>query len=300
MGIEKALIGYETALRRGNLHVYAVNSCYDRCPHCYIDAVTENSPKSRFIDAGNLFHFVDLLKQDKPTGLQIGLSGGDPLLHPEIIKILDTLSHHSKLEILTSGYALSSRNNYNRKELLESLVRNKLSLIVASPEEPYHSINWKDISEIRHYIKEQGFSPNQLGYPSRTGNIVQKILVASTIIGGVAMAISYLLERISNNKMPQVIPIGRAAKLPKEQQQIGTRNCTTFEDTNEIFVNYNGNLQYCMYACHDGFMNIEELIYVKNKKDAIKLIITRLSQDDTFKDMAQHQRCYFSKKIRKK
>ena len=300
MKLETALKGYEIALKEGNMHIYPVNSCYDGCAHCYMSAVPENSPKAKYIDTDNLLHFIDLLRQDKSKGLHIGLSGGDPLLHPDIIKILDNLSEHSRLELLTSGFALSSRNTNNRNELLEALTRSNASFLVASPEEPYHSITWDDISEIRQYVKDQGFNPNRLGYPSRAGNITNKVLLASTVIGGAIMAVGYLLERcLDNNGMPLAIPIGRASKLPQEQQKIGTRECTTFEQPGEIYVNYEGNLQYCMYTCHDGFMNIEELADINEKEEAIQLTLKKLAQDVTFQDMVEHERCYFSKKIRK-
>lgn len=170
MQLAAALQGYERALREGSLHMYLVNSCYDRCAHCYMSAVPEHSPKARCIDAGNLLHFIDLLRQDKPRGLSTGFSGGDPLLHPDIIRIVDEVSEHSRLEVLTSGFALSSRNTTNRRKLLEALVRSDASFLVASPEEPYHSITWEDISDIRQYIQEQGFDPDRLGYPSRARN----------------------------------------------------------------------------------------------------------------------------------
>jgi len=301
MKLETALKGYEGALREGNMHIYPVNSCYDRCAHCYMSAVPEHSSKAKYIDKGNLLHFVDLLREDRPKGIHIGLSGGDPLLYPDIVEMLDVLSEHSRLEVLTSGFALSSRNTKNRKKLLEALGRSNASFLVASPEEPYHSITWDDISEIRQYVKEQGFNPNKLGYPSRAGNIANKVLLASTIIGGAVMTIGYLLEKCSdNNGMPQAIPIGRAKKLPEEQQKFGTRDCTIFEKPGEIYVNYDGNLQYCIYTCHDGFMNIGELAEIDEKEEAIQLVLKRLAQNVTFQDMIEHERCYFSKKIRKK
>jgi len=312
MKLSTTLRGYEDALRDGSLHVYATNSCYDRCAHCYMSAVSENSSNAKYIDTYNLLHFVDLLRQDKPKGISITLTGGDPLLHPEAVKILDELSSHSRLEVMTSGFALSSRNTTNRKELLESMAKSKARFLVASPEEPYHSITWDDISDIRKYIKEQGFNPNKLDYASKGGNIAQKVLLTSTIIGGVVMASNYLVDKYSNNKnntgnpnnkkvnMPLAIPIGRAEKLPQELQKPGTSTCTSLESPGAIYVNYDGKLQYCIYSCHDGFMNIDELKDTIDKKDAIKLIIDRLSKDITFQDMITYDRCYFSKKIRKK
>ena len=49
-----------------------------------------------------------------------------------------------------------------------------------------------------------------------------------------------------------------------------------------------------------GEWGSDELKDTIDKKDAIKLIIDRLSKDITFQDMITYDRCYFSKKIRKK
>ncbi|MBT5021572.1 hypothetical protein HON01_02025 [Candidatus Woesearchaeota archaeon] len=192
-------------------------------------------------------------------------------------------------------------NKTNRKELLEALVRAEPRFIVASPDEKYHSINWEDVSEIRQYIKEQGFNPNKFGYSSKSKNILGKVLLASTIIGGAGMLVGYLIEKCSDdNGMPQAIPVGRAKNLPEEQQKIGVNTCTVFKHPGEIYVGYDGQLQYCMYACHGGFMNISELADVDKKEDAIQLILNRLSQDVSFQDIVEYDRCYFSKKVRKK
>ncbi|MBI5065478.1 radical SAM protein [Candidatus Woesearchaeota archaeon] len=299
MESETALAKYEKMLMEGNLHIYLTNSCYDRCAHCYMNAVPEKSHRARHINPDDLIHFANLLRQDKPRGLNIALSGGDPLLHPDIVPILDSLSEHSSLEILTSGFALSNRNA-NRKELLLALARCNGAFAVASPEEPYHSITWETISDIRKYIKEQGFSPRKFGYPSRTIDLAQKALLALNPIGLAVMGAGCLLNKLSANEKPKAMPIGRGQNLPKEQQLSGTSNCELFENINTIYVGYGGQLQYCIYTCHDGFMNISELRDVSTKEEAIKLILQRLREDLTFQDITQHGRCYFSKKIRKK
>ncbi|MBU0667177.1 MAG: radical SAM protein [Nanoarchaeota archaeon] len=295
-----ALKTYETTLKNGNIHIYLVNSCYDRCAHCYINAVPETSPKTKSIDTEDLLHFIDLMQQDKSVGLNIGLSGGDPLLHPEITTILDSISNHSQIEVLTSGFALSKRNKNNRQELLEALVKNNVNCIVASPDEPYHSITWDDVADIRKYIKKQGFNPNRLGYPSKKKQTMQKVLLGTTIIGGVMLAIDYLQKKICGENKPTIIPLGRGKTLPIEQQKTGQKDCKMIERADQIYVNYNGELQYCMYSCHDGFMNISELKEIGTKDETIKYVLNRLSYDKTFQDMNKYNRCYFSKKIRKK
>jgi len=298
MTIEKAIEGYRKTLQEGNLHVYATNSCYDRCAHCYVNAVPENSCKAGYVNKDDLSHFANLLRQGKEK-INVGLSGGDPLLHPDVSEMLGYFSKDN-LEILTSGFALSKKNTKNRKELLESLAKSNASFLVASPDEPYHSITWDDYSEIRDYIKKKGFSPNKLGYTSENKEKFMKVLSYINPIGLAVKCAEILMNKVSGGeKMPSIIPIGRGKKLPKEQQLLGKRECKAFEDPGSIYVNHKGDIQYCMYSCHDGFMNIKELRGVEDRDTAIEMIIDRLSQNNTFKDMSQHDRCYFSKKIRK-
>mgnify|MGYP001560356685 CR=1 FL=1 len=297
MKLEKALKEYRKALNNGDMHAYLVNSCYDRCRHCYVGTVSENSSRAKHIDTDNFLHFVGLMKQDNDNKINVALSGGDPLLHPEIVKILDYLSPISNLEILTSGFALSVRNTRNRREILEALDKSKASFMIASPNEPYHSITWQDVKEIKRYIEEQGFNPNKFGYPSRSSDIVQKVLARTLPPGW----IGYLIDKFSKgNKMPRVIAIGRAKNLPEEQHLKGNRECDIFSNPNQIYLNYNGNLQYCLYTCHDGFMNINELRGINNKQEAIGIVLDRLSRDPTFQDIIKLDTCYFADEIRKK
>ncbi len=300
MKLEKALNAYKKIIQNGNVHLYTTNSCYDTCGHCYMSALPHHSKKSKHINTDDLIHFTKLLQEDKPKGINVTLSGGDPLLHPKITTILDTLSEHSQLDILTSGFALSTKNTEKRKELLDSLIKSDARFFVASPDEPYHSITWKDISEIRSYIKEQGHDPNKLGYPSKTKNIINSILFSATGIGAVALGLNYLLKKCSSNDgMPLSIPIGRAKALPEDQLLPGTKKCNSLDNPSEMYLNYKGELQFCIYTCHDGFMNISELKEIDNKKEATEHIMKRLEESETFQDMVNYERCYFSKKIRK-
>lgn len=297
MKLEKALKEYRKVLNNGDMHAYLVNSCYDRCLHCYVSAVPENSSRARYIDTDNFLHFVGLMKQNNDNKINVALSGGETLLHPEIVKILNYLSPISNLEILTSGFALSARNTKNRKEILEALDKSRASFMVASPNEPYHSITWQDVKEIKRYIQEQGFNPNKFGYPSRAADITQKTIMAFLPPNWIL----FLLNKISKgNGMPEVLNIGRAKKLPDEQYAKNNRLSDTFKVPGQIYISYEGNLQYGMYTCHDGFMNISELRNINNKDEAIDLTLKRLSNDISFQDMVNFDKGYFSDQVRKK
>jgi len=269
-------------LLTGNIHFYLTNGCYDTCNHCYMSAVPIS--KAKYIDTEDMLNFAELIGRD------IGLSGGEPLIHPDILEILENIE---RPEILTSGFALSKRNP-KRKELLEALVKSKARMKVASPDEPFHSLTWDDVDEIRDFIKSQGYNPRKLGYSSKKEETFRKVLLASTVVGGAAMLVGYFLNKLSDGE-PKAIPIGRGKFLPESQKSPGVSHCETFVNPKEIYISYEGKIQYCVYTVNDGFMNISE---VKGPK-AIDNILDRLENDVTYQDMMEHKRCYFSKKIRK-
>lgn len=301
---EFALKGYERALRQGILHVHSTNACYDACAHCYISAISPKSSCAKFIDADNLIHFTKLLSQNrlKKDKLFVTLSGGDFLLHPKAVTILDTLSKYSLVDVMSSGFPLSKRNTTNRKELLEALVRNNITCVVASPDEYYHSLTWDDVDSVAEYIKKQGYNPKRLGYSSKKQRkrkkLLSTIILASTIVGGVTLLSDHFSSK--KNLPPKSMPLGRAKNLDSSYLNAGRRDCTPFRNLEGIAINYAGDLQYCFHATDDGFMNIRELAGINDKEDAIKLILARLSEDISAKDMITYGRCYFSKKIRKK
>ena len=285
MDLNKTLNGYGRLLENAStFHVYATNACYDVCGHCYMNAVKDGSPRSKHIDREDLTHFLNLMNQNLDGTITVGLSGGDPLLHPDITGILGDISEIGNIEVLTSGYALSDKNP-NRLELLGALVKSSASFVVASPDDPYHSITWEKVQEIEEYIRGEGINPRNLGYPKRWSDPVAKF-------------IDWVLRRWSEGpKEYPVLSIGRAKKLPEELQKKETRKCKMFDP---VVLNYEDKLQYGFYACHDGFMNISELRDVENKKDAISLILKRASEDITLQDMIKFNEWYFSNNVRKR
>ncbi len=297
--LERALKNYEQRLRTGPLLVHATNACYDHCAHCYMNAVPQDSPNARYVNADDMLHFIGILRQDNPE-YTVGLSGGDALLHPEIVRILDSLSAHSQFEIKTSGFALTSRNTKNRKELFEAVARSKAWVHAAQPGEQYHSITRGDIQDIRQYAEEQGISTKNLGLPSRPNSFIRTKLAAHKGVWWAAIAAFIYSRSLNEELFYEINPVGRAKNLPQKDVAPGKRTCLDYERSREIEVNYDGKLQYCVYACHDGFMNIRELAGVEDKEEAVKLILQKLFDDPTFQDMAEYDRCYFSKKVRKK
>lgn len=286
----KSLIhAYRKLLKANNYHVYATNTCYDHCAHCYMSAVPIGSRNSKYIDMDDLLHFINLVRQGHGSRINLGLSGGDPLLHPDIIRLVKSTVDFANLDFLTSGFAFSERNTTNRDELIECLSNRGIRIINASSGEPYHSITREDYEEIKKYIRKKGYHPSGLGiFPDPTRRI-REILKSMRI-------------RTHSPKVhyDPAIPIGRAKNLPEEQRRPGFSCCDITMNLTDICIGYQGNLQYCMYSVHDGFMNIRELRAIHDKEQAINLILERLVQDQTFRDMVQYKRCYFSRKVRKR
>ena len=224
-----------------------------------------------------------------PDGVDSTLTGGEPLLHPEIADIIGHLAEKGAVSVLTSGFALSRRNP-NRVELLDRLKDLDASYEVASPDEHYHSITKDDVAEIKHFIRAQGLKPKKFGYGSTSVNW-HKALFALTGIGIPLLLIGYLIDKYASGP-PQVFPVGRAQNLPEDQLMRERRYCSPFKG-GIIHISYKGDLQYCIYSCHDGFMNISELRGINDKEEAIGFVRDRLMQDERLKRMADEQVCLF-------
>ena len=72
------------------IYFYLTDECNLRCRHCWIAPKYQTEGKAaRALDLELFRHIVD---QAKPLGLSaVKLSGGEPLIHPQISEILDYL-----------------------------------------------------------------------------------------------------------------------------------------------------------------------------------------------------------------
>ncbi|MCP4691431.1 MAG: SynChlorMet cassette radical SAM/SPASM protein ScmF [Desulfobacterales bacterium] len=92
----------------GCIYFYITEGCNLRCRHCWINPPfeSESQPKYPHVDLETFTHIVD-------QGLELGLAavkltGGEPLIHPEIEKVVDAIhSRRLKLNIETNGVALT-------------------------------------------------------------------------------------------------------------------------------------------------------------------------------------------------
>jgi radical SAM protein with 4Fe4S-binding SPASM domain len=96
------------------------NYCNYSCRHCYNNS---NPKNNSFIDVDELINFLSFIKQFKPC---IELTGGEPLSHPEIKKILDyTCKNFPNVNLITNGSLAGDHINllskYNNLVALISL-----------------------------------------------------------------------------------------------------------------------------------------------------------------------------------
>ena len=98
---------HETAAARGvpplvTLYVYAAGSCNLACRHCWISPVFRPEGGGPFI---GLRLYEKAVREALPLGLKsVKLTGGEPLLHPELRRLIEIISEHGlRLILETNG-----------------------------------------------------------------------------------------------------------------------------------------------------------------------------------------------------
>lgn len=90
------------------LYFYLTDTCNLRCRHCWIEPRYDGNGKASVGIAPDLFESI--LDQAKPLGLAaVKLTGGEPLLHPQIEHLLDILqAKNLNLTVETNGTLCSA------------------------------------------------------------------------------------------------------------------------------------------------------------------------------------------------
>ena len=96
--------------RRNTLQVFITNKCNLNCRGCFARRAMKDSPGDISLEEYKEAFFRFLEK----GGKQINILGGEPLLHPELRKILD-INRENKIKttIYTNGYFLK---NYSKED----------------------------------------------------------------------------------------------------------------------------------------------------------------------------------------
>ena len=90
------------------IYFYLTEGCNLRCRHCWIAPKYQSKPKQ--YPALDLDLFKSIVEQAKPLGLtRVKLTGGEPLLHPEIKEILEYIRGEDlRLTVETNGVLCTS------------------------------------------------------------------------------------------------------------------------------------------------------------------------------------------------
>ena len=82
-----------------SVHVYLTNRCYHRCRHCFKSAGASGED----LDYNCLVNFLQYIKGNTPN---LVLTGGEPLLFPQIEKLIADFGDAFSIGVITSGYRI--------------------------------------------------------------------------------------------------------------------------------------------------------------------------------------------------
>lgn len=110
----KSIIGSKDFFIPIHFQIELTDVCNLNCPYCYRD--------SKFMEGGTFIDYkelIEILKIYKKLGLkEIGITGGEPTLHPEFSRILRfILKNFPFVELITNGT--------NAEPILKAIKRNK-------------------------------------------------------------------------------------------------------------------------------------------------------------------------------
>ncbi len=95
-----------------SIHIDVADACNERCVHCYIP----NECKKNFIDSTLFYRIID--EGRKMNIIHVTLSGGEPILHPDIISFLErcrdldlSVNVLSNLTLLTDDIITEMKRN---------------------------------------------------------------------------------------------------------------------------------------------------------------------------------------------
>ena len=129
-----------------HVQIELTDNCNLCCDYCYRDSKYKN-PKAKYIDYKELKKF--LLKYKEKNLLEIGVTGGEPTLHPEFIKIMKfVLKNFELVELVTNGTnfkvilaLLKDLEERDRKKFNLSISFNRWFRDFEKFEKGYHYLN---------------------------------------------------------------------------------------------------------------------------------------------------------------
>lgn len=74
------------------LQCHITNSCFNRCPHCYQQS--QGGKDMSLSSAESVFKELKSIGQKMEVQTEVSITGGDPLMHPDFLKILRVAKKH--------------------------------------------------------------------------------------------------------------------------------------------------------------------------------------------------------------
>lgn len=107
------------ALQELFLQINVTSCCNLSCAHCYVDGIPRDMGLALFAEA--IERFSDLQRQLSVERAWVQISGGEPLLHPDLSEILERSAAVSPTKVLTNGTLLDAAMARQLAERCESV-----------------------------------------------------------------------------------------------------------------------------------------------------------------------------------
>lgn len=144
-----------------DIYIEICNQCNLKCLHCYNESSISNH---KYIEMNE---FIAIVNQMLNAGIRhITLSGGEPLLHPNIDKILTFLNDNKEIEtvrIVTNGTLLVEKLSEYISSMPKLLIQISLDGGTSSINDQIRGVGtYNKVEEALMYLSQHGFSETTL------------------------------------------------------------------------------------------------------------------------------------------
>lgn len=145
---ESIIVPYKECVQIFDVNIHIVDHCNMNCELCcHFSQLVQGEV---FVDFHSFCRDLDRLHELVPDIVQISLLGGEPLLHPDLIKFVDytrKLYPYAKIMLVTNGLLLRQSS----KEVLDCIKKNQI-LVSISLYPPMHH----QLDTLLEYINDKG------------------------------------------------------------------------------------------------------------------------------------------------
>ena len=150
---------YERA-NESDIHFHITNACLDSCKYCYMGGISPYSPERVNMPLETFISIVETIRPKErriiwnSNDRDVLLSGGDPLIHPNLSEIVTYLKNNDYfVSIMSSGLPLV-KGDTEIWEIISMLDENDK---VSINNNEIHSITDEQVNSIRQYYEEMNF-----------------------------------------------------------------------------------------------------------------------------------------------